>query len=125
MFKKTLLGFLVSISLFANYKPKASSYVGKASFYTNKTNKLNGHNKTANGEIFNENSLTCASNRHKFNTLLKVENLKNGKSVICRVNDRGGFSKYGRVIDLSKRSFMAISDIKNGIVKVRISVIKK
>ena len=80
-----------------------NSYLGKVSYYTERDNWLNGHNKTANGEIYNENALTCASNKHRMGTLLRVENLKNNKVVICRVNDRGGFHKYGRVIDLSKK----------------------
>lgn len=110
-----LLGF--SIILFSNY-------TGKASYYTIKDNKLNGHNMTASGEVFNEDAFTCASNRHKFNTLLRVTNLKNNKSIICRVNDRGGFHKYNRVIDLSKKSFKSIAPLKNGVIRVKVTVIK-
>ena len=118
-FKNILMCFILITSLSVS-----NTYTGKASFYTNKTNRYNGHNKTANGEIFNENALTCASNKHKFNTLLRVENINNKKSVICRVNDTGGFGKYNRVIDLSKASFSKIANLKSGVVNVRISVVK-
>ena len=51
-FKNILMCFLLITSLSVS-----NTYTGKASFYTNKTNRYNGHNKTANGEIFNENAL--------------------------------------------------------------------
>lgn len=99
-------------------------YYGNASYYTERDNWLNGHNKTANGEYYNENALTCANNKHKMGTLLRVENLKNNKVVICRVNDRGGFHKYERVIDLSKRAFSQIASLKSGVIKVKITPYK-
>ena len=68
-----------------------------ASYYAEKF-----HGKrTSNGEIFNMNDLTCAHKSLPFNTILKVTNLSNGKSVQVRVNDRGPFVA-GREIDLSK-----------------------
>ena len=57
--------------------------------------------KTSNGEYFNMNDLTCAHKSLPFNTILKVTNLANGKSVNVRVNDRGPFV-VSREIDLSK-----------------------
>jgi len=87
-----------------------------------------GHNfhgkKTASGEVFNMNDLTCASiYEYKFNTKLKVTNIKNGKSVIVRVNDRGGLKKLKRTLDLSKSAFELIGDIKKGILYVTIEKI--
>lgn len=76
--------------------------------------------KTASGERFNQNALTCASNQYKFGTRLKVTNKANGKSVICRVNDRGGFGKYGVTLDLSKGAFRQIAPLSDGKVKVTI-----
>ena len=43
--------------------------------------------KTASGEVFDMNKMTCASNSHKMGTKLKVTNKSNGKSVVVRVND--------------------------------------
>ena len=65
--------------------------------------------RTANGEIFNQNAMTTASNSHKMGTKLLVTNIKNGKSVVVRVNDTGGFSKYKRTLDLSKAAFYKIA----------------
>lgn len=76
--------------------------------------------RTASGEIYNQNAMTCASNKHKMGTRLKVTNKANGKSTICKVNDRGGFGKYGRAIDLSYGSFKKIANPKVGLIKVSI-----
>lgn len=79
--------------------------------------------RTASGEIFDMNKMTCASNTHKMGTKLKVTNKANNKSIVVTVNDRGGFSKYGRTLDLSKAAFAKIADIKQGLVKVDIKVL--
>ena len=76
--------------------------------------------RTANGEVFNQNAMTTASNSHKMGTKLLVTNIKNGKSVVVRVNDTGGFSKYGRTLDLSKAAFYKIASPGQGVVKVKI-----
>lgn len=76
--------------------------------------------KTASGERFNQNAMTCASNSHKMGTLLEVTNVKNGKSVVCRVNDTGGFSKYGVSLDLSKGAFAKIAPLSQGRAQVTI-----
>lgn len=68
--------------------------------------------------------MTCASNTHKMGTKLKVTNKANGKSVTVRVTDRGGFSKYGRTLDLSKAAFAKIADVKQGLAKVDIKIVK-
>lgn len=56
--------------------------------------------KTSNGEIYNMNDMTAAHKTLPMNTMLKVTNLKNNKSVVVRVNDRGPFVGT-RIIDLS------------------------
>ena len=76
--------------------------------------------KTANGETFNQWGLTTASNSHKMGTKLLVANPSNGKSVTVRVTDKGGFSKYGRTLDLSRGAFMRIANPNQGIIKVTI-----
>lgn len=97
-----------------------SQQKGKASFYAEKH-----HGKlTANGEVFNMYALTAASNKYPFGTKLKVTNVKNNKTVIVKVNDRGGFDKLGRIIDLSKGAFAKIASVKKGIITVLIEVIK-
>ena len=76
--------------------------------------------KTASGEVFRTHSLTCASNIHKIGTYLKVTNVANDKSVVCKVNDRGGFSRLGRTLDLSYGAFSKISSPSKGLIKVSI-----
>lgn len=81
-----------------------------ASYYSEK---YHGR-KTASGEIFDINKMTCASNHHKLGTYLEVTNLKNGKSVVVKVNDKGPFN--GRKLDLTPAAFSKIANLKQGIV---------
>ena len=92
---------------------------GMASFYGGKWH----GKKTANGEIFNENSLTAAHKTLPFGTRVKVTNLDNGKSVVVRINNRGPYSK-GRVIDLSKAAFAKIANTSKGVTKVKLEIAK-
>ena len=81
------------------------------------------HGKTtSNGEKFNKNQLTAAHRTLPFNTRVKVTNLKNNKSVIVRVNDRGPF-KPGRIIDLSEKAADKIDAKKQGISYVKVQVL--
>ena len=116
--KKIILSLLISLFFVSIINAEE---IGLASFYTIKSSGP----ITANGERFNENAFTCASMDFKFNTLLRVINIENGKSVIVRVNDRGNFKKkYGRIIDLSKGAFKSISPLSKGVIKVKIIEIK-
>lgn len=100
--------------------PKGNGQVGKASFYGGKSH--NGK-KTASGERFNKNDMTCAHMSLPFGTKLRVTNLKTNKSVIVKVNDRGNFRKYNRVIDLSEGAFKKIASLEQGVVKVKIEIL--
>lgn len=79
---------------------------------------------TANGEKFDRESHTCASRRYAFNTVLKVTNLKTGKSVLVRVNDRGPYIR-GRNIDLSRAAFARLAPLDQGLLKVKIEKLEK
>ncbi len=89
-----------------------------ASYYADK---FHGR-KTSNGEIFNMYQLTAAHKTLPFNTVLKVTNLSNGKSVQVRINDRGPFVK-GREIDLSKAAAVKLDMIKSGTAKVKLEIV--
>ena len=91
-----------------------------ASYATWYGNQFHGR-LTASGERFNQHAMTCASNKHKFGTQLKVTNTANGKSVVCRVNDRGRLGK-GVVVDLSKGAFAKIAPLSQGKIKVKVTV---
>lgn len=92
---------------------------GIASYYADD---FNGK-RTANGEIYDMNELTAAHPSYPFNTILKVTNLQNGKSVEVRINDRMPQFK-GRTIDLSLAAAKKIDMISAGIQKVKIEVVK-
>lgn len=93
-------------------------YFGVGSWYSEKDPFINKH--TANGEIFDDKQMTCASWDFKFGTLLEVTNLQNGKSVICRVNDRGPSKRLRRVIDLTKAAFQKIDNPRLGLIPVTV-----
>ena len=84
----------------------------------------NFHGKqTANGEVYNQNELTAAHKTLPFNTVVKVTNLANGKSVTVRINDRGPYVGR-RVIDISRAAAERIDMIGPGTAKVRIELVK-
>ena len=75
---------------------------------------------TANGETFDMTKMTAAHRTFPFGTVLKVENLTNGKQSEVRINDRGPFVQ-GRIIDLSQAAAQSIS--MPGIADVRLTVL--
>ena len=77
---------------------------------------------TANGEIYNQLALTAAHKSMPFGTFLKITNLRNGKGVIVRINDRGPYVD-GRDLDLSKGTALALGMIKRGVIKVKVEEI--
>lgn len=92
---------------------------GTASFYADE---FDGQ-KTANGEVYDMNELTAAHPSYPFNTIVKVTNLSNGKTVEVRINDRMPDFK-GRVIDLSLSAAKKIEMVNAGIQEVKLEVIK-
>jgi len=90
---------------------------GMASWYGN-----DFHGRaTASKEIYDMYDLTAAHRSLPFGTKVMVTNLKNGKSVEVRINDRGPFIR-GRIIDLSYAAAKAIDMVKDGVVPVRIEI---
>ncbi len=104
------------------YFPKKNLFYNKtgiASWYGPKF-----HGKlTANGEIYNQNALTAAHKTLPLPTAVKVTNLKNKKSVILRINDRGPFVN-DRIIDLSSKAADILDLKKRGTGLVRVVVLK-
>ena len=98
---------------------------GIASFYSSKFNGL----KTASGELYKHKKYTAASNIFILNSVVRVTNLRNGKSVLVRVNDRmhPKMLKKGRVIDLSGGAAKKLSMTKKGegIARVLIEAVDK
>lgn len=79
--------------------------------------------KTSNGEVFDMHDYTCANKELPFNTLLKVTNLANNKTVQVRVNDRGPFVE-GRDIDLSTQAAIDLEMTKAGLATVKLEIVE-
>ena len=75
--------------------------------------------KTASGERFNQDALTCAHKTLPFGTKLKVTNLDNGQELVVTVNDRGPFV-HSRIVDLSREGAKKLGFIGQGTTHVRI-----
>lgn len=87
---------------------------GVASYYT----VASSSRVTASGDRLNDGLYTCAMREGEFGDLFLVV-ADNGKSVLCRLNDRGPFKK-GRVIDLSKAAMRQLGATAQGTLKVKV-----
>ncbi|WP_339649488.1 septal ring lytic transglycosylase RlpA family protein [Halopseudomonas pelagia] len=92
---------------------------GQASFYADR----HQNRKTASGELYRHGLKTAAHKTLPFGAIVKVTNVKNGRSVVVKINDRGPFVK-GRIIDLSKSAFSDIGNTSAGLLDVRVEVIR-
>jgi rare lipoprotein A len=102
-----------------NYKLYKSN--AHASYYSNK---FNGR-RTASGERFDNKKLTAAHRRLAFGTKVRVTNLRNGRTIIVKINDRGPHVR-SREIDLSRKAFMYLASNKGGgEMRVKIEVAHK
>jgi len=83
----------------------------------------NFHGKeTSNGEQYNMHALTAAHKTWPMETMVRVENLENGRSAVVRINDRGPFVK-GRVIDCSYAAGKKLGLDRTGTARVRLTVL--
>jgi rare lipoprotein A len=92
--------------------------VGKASWY----GRLFQHKQTASGEPFDMYQFTAAHRTLPLGSWVKVTDLKNDRSVIVRINDRGPVPK-NRIIDLSYGAAKMLGMTENGIHPVRVELI--
>jgi rare lipoprotein A len=92
--------------------------VGRASWYGGPQH----GQRTANGERFDGTELTAAHPTLPMNSLVRVTNLGNGRSVVVRVNDRGPHTR-GRVIDVSQRAAEMLGMKRRGVATVKIEEI--
>ncbi len=92
---------------------------GQASFYAAK---FEGR-PTATGERFSHNDATAACNVLPLGSWVKVTNLRNGKSIVVRTNDRL-HPKTKRIIDLTKTGANKLGYVKMGLTRVKIEVLK-
>lgn len=78
--------------------------------------------KTADGGVFSQHKLTAAHKTLPFGSQVRVTNLKNGKSVIVEITDRGPF-KPGKIIDLTPAAFAKIDSKSAGVANVKLDVL--
>ncbi len=98
--------------------PKSKAYqVGTASWY----GEYFQGRTTASGEPFDMRDLTAAHPSLPLGTFVKVTNLRNGKAVVVRINDRGPVVD-GRIIDLSREAASALGFKARGLQRVRLDV---
>ena len=92
---------------------------GVSSFYAE-----DFHGKlTANGEVYDMYGLTAAHKTLPLNTIVRVTNIENNKSLILRINDRGPYVK-GRILDCSYGAAKKLEFVNQGTTKVKIEVIE-
>lgn len=95
----------------AGYKER-----GVASWYGNK---FHG-NLTSNREVYDMYAMTAAHKTLPLPTYVRVRNLRNNKSIVVRVNDRGPFV-HNRIIDLSYAAALKLDMVKNGTSLVEVT----
>lgn len=101
-----------------NPKETGRTLYGVASFYAEKF-----HGKrTANGEIFSRDRFTAACNVLPLGTWIQVANLKNGKIVVVKTNDRL-HANNKRLVDLSHAAATKLGFINAGLTKVKVTVL--
>ncbi len=100
-------------------KKRTKTIIGISSYYAE-----DFHGKlTANGEVYDMYGLTAAHKTLPLNTIIRVTNLDNQKSVILRINDRGPFVK-DRILDCSYGAAVKLGFVGQGTAKVKIVVIE-
>lgn len=105
-----------------NKKVSKNVWEGTASYYHN----MFEGRKTANGEIFRQSKLTAANNYLPLGTMVRVTNLKNGKTVVVKINDRMAKRlTHVRLIDMSREAARRLGYLNAGLAKVRMEVLGK
>ena len=84
---------------------------------------LDGH-RTASGEIFHKEEMTACHRTLPFGTIVRVVDVKSGKSVVVRINDRGVLFP-DRIIDLSSGAADSLGILRSGVAKVRLEILKR
>ncbi len=113
-------GDTLSYDTVAPKKSSAKVLTGVASFYSDY---FEGR-KTANGEIFSQRKLTCACNVLPLGTYIRVTSIKNGKSIVVKVNDRL-HPRMKRIVDLTRLGAEKLNFVNAGLTKVKVEVIGK
>ena len=117
---KVGLPYKVNGKLYIPEEVTSYKEVGLASWYGKDFHKK----MTANGDIFDMNSMTGAHKTLPLPSIVKVTNLENGKTAKLIINDRGPFIN-DRLIDVSKKAAEVLGFKENGIAKVRVEFVRE
>ena len=122
-FRRSVCVWILCLFLFVTTTARAvtrtvKTVVGIASYYGH----VHQGRRMANGQRFDESKLTAASRTLPLGTRVKVTSLRNQKSVIVTITDRGPAAKT-RVIDLSTAAARALGMISRGVDKVRVDTL--
>lgn len=96
-----------------------SRYHGIASYYHDS---FHGR-RTASGEIFRQDELVAAHPSLPFGTLVRVTNVRNGRSVVVRITDRGPHVA-GRILDVSRAAAEQLGMIAEGLAEIEITILE-
>ncbi|MBV5265174.1 septal ring lytic transglycosylase RlpA family protein [Pinisolibacter aquiterrae] len=110
--------FIASGLLLGGLSPVAAAE-GVASFY----GRSEHGGPTASGERFDMHAMTAAHRTARLGSHMRVTNLRNGRSVVVRINDRGPFVK-GRIIDLSRAAADRLGFVSSGLTRVAIETVE-
>jgi rare lipoprotein A len=115
-----LMALFTSGSALPSQDPPASHEVGLISWYGRHFHE----SPTASGELFDATELTMAHPSLPFGTQVRVTNLRNGRSVVVRVNDRGPFVAR-RIADVSEAAAQLLGMVRSGVVRARLEIVEQ
>ena len=111
---------LVSVLLLAAGARAVDAEIATAVYYSRRSD---GH-RTASGERFNSNALTAAHKTYPLGTRLRLTNVRNKRSVVVRVNDRGPFTP-GRDLSVTRRAARQLGMLRTGHAQVQVTVLRR
>ena len=115
IFRIFFLKLLILVNFQCSTNRDRSDYITTyVSYYANK---FDGK-KTANGEVYRHHKMTGAHKNLPYGTKIEIINIKNSKSVIITINDRGPL-KSSRELDISQAAFKKLGSLNEGILKVK------
>ena len=118
-FRLCLFGGLFLFLLPVQPEASAQTYDGYATYYGKKAH----GRKTADGSRHDAYGYVCAHRTLPFGTMLKVTHVRNGKSVVVKVTDRGPFGYKERIVDLSWAAARDLGMLSEGVAKVQVEVL--
>lgn len=119
-----LLCLILLLPTLARAEILTASWYDRASLIKEGTWANGRERRMANGERFDENALTCANRLYPMGSILRVTDIKSGKSVIVRTTDRIG-KRFARTrVDLSRMAFSQLDKLEKGLIRVKVEQLR-